>query len=56
MKGWKTIGFNIITGILLIIEAQGIDLGLDVETIALINVVGNFVLRFFTSTPVGKKA
>lgn len=55
MKGWKTIGFNIITGALLLLSQMGQDWGISPELIATISVVGNFLLRFFTTTPVGKK-
>lgn len=54
MKGWKTISFNVISAIVLVAEAQGSGFGLDVATIGYITVIGNFVLRFFTSSPVGK--
>lgn len=54
MKGWKTIVFNVIGAILLVAENQGVAFGLSPETIATILLVGNFVLRFLTTTPVGK--
>ena len=55
MKGWKTIVFNVIGAILLVAENQGVAFGLSPETIATILLVGNFILRFLTTTPVGKK-
>lgn len=55
MKGWKTILFNVIGAILLVAENQGEAFGLGTETIATIILVGNFVLRFLTNTPVGSK-
>ena len=56
MKGWKTITFNVLTGILLLVEGMGKGFGLTPETVSAILVVGNVILRFFTTTPVGKKA
>lgn len=58
MKGWKTVLFNIAAAILPVLEAAGTDLGLDGNNLALYTLgvtIGNLVLRFFTSTPVGKK-
>jgi hypothetical protein len=52
MKGWKTILFNIIAGLLLVAEQQGINFGLTPEIIGIIVVIGNFVLRFLTTTPI----
>ena len=54
MKGWKTIVFNVLTGILLLVDNMGEGLGISNEVIAGIIVVGNMVLRFVTTTPVGK--
>ena len=55
MKGWKTIAFNILSGILLIVASQGVDVwGLSTEIVAFAAVIGNFVLRFLTTTAVGK--
>ena len=55
MKGWKTIAFNILTGILLVVSSQGEDVwGLSTEIVAFATVIGNFVLRFLTTTAVGK--
>jgi hypothetical protein len=53
MKGWKTIVFNILMGILLVIDQQGVNWGLSIEKIAAIGTVGNFILRFITTTPIG---
>jgi hypothetical protein len=55
LKGWRTIVFNLVTGLLAgiavidpsIFGAQG------VAIIAAVNAVGNFVLRLLTTTPVG---
>lgn len=52
MKGWKTILFNIIAGIILVAEQQGVNFGLNPEIIGVIVVIGNFVLRFLTTTPI----
>ena len=55
MKGWKTIAFNVLTGILLIISTQGVEIwGLSMEVVSFATVIGNFVLRFLTTTAVGK--
>jgi hypothetical protein len=54
LKGWKTIVFNIISGIMLVITTQADLWGLSPEVVGLATVIGNFVLRFFTSTPVFK--
>lgn len=57
MKGWKTIAFNVLSGVLLVLEGQGVDLwGLTPELLGTITVVGNFALRFLTTTAVGKTA
>jgi len=56
MKGWKTIAYNIIMAIMLIAEQQGAGFGLDPAVIGYIALGGNFVLRFFTSTAVGKSS
>ena len=57
MKGWKTIAFNVLTGILLILTSQGTDVwGLSTEVVSFAVVIGNFVLRFLTTTAVGKNA
>lgn len=55
-KGFKTLVYNIIMGILLVVEQQGAGFGLDVATVGYITVVGNFILRFFTTTKVGKSS
>lgn len=55
MKGWKTIIFNILMGVMLVVEEQGQLWGLSLSTIGFITVMGNAILRFFTNTPVGKK-
>lgn len=52
MKGWKTIIFNVLMAILLIVDKVGGDLGLSPEIMTLVAVVGNFILRFFTDTKV----
>ena len=55
MKGWKTIAFNILTGILLVVASQGAEVwGLSTEIVAFVGVIGNFILRFLTTTAVGK--
>lgn len=52
MKGWKTIIYNVIMAIILVAEQQGAGFGLSPEVIGYITLIGNFVLRFFTTTPV----
>lgn len=56
-KGWKTVMFNAISGLLYGADKVGAsDLGLgdNPEIFALVLLVGNTVLRFFTDTPVFK--
>lgn len=58
MKGFKTIGFNILSAFIPLVEASGLsnyltDSQLILYLIAII--AGNLILRvWFTSTPVGK--
>lgn len=56
MKGWKTITFNVLMGILLLVQHQAHLWEIPEGIAETILVVGNFILRFVTSTPVGKKA
>ena len=56
MKGWKTIAFNVITALLLVAEKMGADFGIADSVIATVALVGNFILRFLTTTPVGKSS
>lgn len=57
MKGWKTILFNILTGAILVVDVQGTDIwGLTPEIISVVNVVGNIILRFLTTTPAMKSS
>ena len=56
MKGWKTILFNVVTAGLLVAEKLGADFGLSDSIIATVALVGNFVLRFLTTTPIGKSS
>jgi hypothetical protein len=54
LKGWKTIAFNVLTGILLVLTTQGVDVwGLSPEIIGTVTIVGNFILRLLTTTKVG---
>lgn len=58
MKGYRTVIFNVLAAILPVLEASGQDLGLTGQNLAyygLAVTVGNIVLRFFTTTPVGSK-
>lgn len=57
MKGWKTIAFNVLSGLILVLQSQGADLwGASPELVATAVVIGNFILRFLTTSAVGKKA
>lgn len=56
MKGWKTIAFNVLTGALLLLENMGVGLGLSNEILAAVLTVGNLILRFLTTTPVGQSS
>lgn len=55
MKGWKTIVFNVLLGVLYLLDVQGLSWGLSAEVVSTLAVVGNFVLRFFTNSKVGSK-
>lgn len=56
LKGWKTILFNVLSGAILIAQSQGVDVwGLTPELVSTVVVVGNFLLRFLTTTSVGSK-
>ena len=59
IKGWKTVLFNIAAAIVPVLEVSGAELGLEGNALALYGLgvtLGNIVLRFFTSTPIGKNA
>ena len=57
MKGFKTIAFNVLTGVLLIMTTQGVEVwGLSTEVVSFAVVIGNFILRFLTSTSVGQSS
>lgn len=58
IKGYKTVIFNVLAAILPVMEAAGADLGLEGNGLALYALavtIGNVVLRFFTTTPIGTK-
>lgn len=58
MKGFKTVAFNILASIIPVLEVSGADLGLEGNALALYGLgvtIANLVLRFFTTTPIGKK-
>lgn len=58
MKGWRTVLFNIAAAVVPILETAGADLGLEGQGLAIYGLgvaVVNIVLRFFTTTPFGKK-
>ena len=57
MKGYKTVLFNIGAAIMPILEVSGVELGLEGNSLALYGLgvtVVNVVLRFFTTTAIGK--
>jgi hypothetical protein len=57
LKGYKTVLFNIVAAILPVLEASGADLGLTGQALALYGLgitIGNIVLRYLTTTPIGK--
>ena len=57
MKGFKTVIFNIVAAILPVLEVSGAELGLEGDKLALYALavtIGNVILRFVTTTPVGK--
>lgn len=57
MKGYKTVLFNIGAAIMPILEVSGVELGLEGNALALYGLgvtVVNVVLRFFTTTAIGK--
>ena len=49
LKGWKTILFNVVTGILLLVDNMGEGLGIPPAVLETIIVVGNLILRFLTT-------
>ena len=59
MKGWRTLGFNILMAIAPVLQATGAaDLGLTGNSAAVyasVITLINMGLRFITTTPVGKK-
>jgi len=54
MKGWKTVAFNVVSGLIFLLGWGPLTQWIDPQYIALGVIVGNFVLRFFTDTPVFK--
>ena len=52
LKGWKTILFNIIMAILLVVDQQADIWGIPPGVVETIIIVGNFILRFLTDGPV----
>lgn len=56
MKGWKTIAFNVLMGILLLVDNQAALWNIPAGIAETILVVGNFVLRFLTTSPIGKSS
>lgn len=57
MKGWKTVLFNLGAAILPVLSTAGSDLGLGPKALGLYALgmaVANLILRYFTTTPVGR--
>lgn len=57
MKGFRTVLFNVAAAVMPVIEVAGADLGLTGDKLAMYSLgvaMVNLVLRFFTTTPVGK--
>ena len=57
IKGYKTVLFNVLAAIMPVLEVSGQDLGLDGNAMAVYAlgvVIGNAVLRYFTTTAIGK--
>ena len=58
MKGWKTVLFNALAGIWPVLQTLGADLGFEGKLAAgyaVFVVIGNGILRIYTTTPIGKK-
>ncbi|MCI5049523.1 MAG: hypothetical protein MRY32_04245 [Rickettsiales bacterium] len=58
MKGWRTVLFNILAAVMPVLETAGVDLGLEGQSLAFYGLgvaIGNIVLRFLTTTPIGTK-
>ena len=55
MKGWRTLGFNILTAVAGFLGTATTIPGLDPQTLLIVNVVGNMLLRWVTTGPVGTK-
>jgi hypothetical protein len=55
-KGWRTLGFNVLTAVAGFLGTVTQIPGTDPQTLLIINVVGNFILRFITTGPVGTNA
>jgi hypothetical protein len=58
IKGWKTIGFNVITLLLLLLQqSETFVLIPNLEQyVGYILTIGNFILRFMTTTPAMKSS
>ena len=57
LKGWKTILFNILAGLVVIARMNGYDdFSLDPQWETAIIVMFNFVLRLITTSPVFQKS
>ena len=54
MKGWKTILANLLLGLLYLLAWQPLTAWVDPQYIVMATAGINLVLRFFTTTPVGK--
>ena len=54
MKGWRTIAFNVVSGLIALAQTATGKNVIPEEYLALAVVVGNVVLRILTTTPVGQ--
>ena len=69
LKGWRTILFNTVMGLIAVLRVFGSDIDVTAEqvdaalasvestanlVIALVTVIGNALIRMFTDTPVGQ--
>lgn len=55
MKGWRTIAFNTIGGLVEMANLAGMQDIVGPHTVAIVLAFGNWVLRYYTTTPIGQK-
>lgn len=56
MKGWRTLGFNLLTAVVGFLGTATEIPGTDPQTLLIVNVVGNMILRWLTTGPMGTKS